>query len=173
MKKLVVLIAGLFLVMAFAVFGMGKKNGGSAGAEVGSMAPDFTLTDMHGENVSLSDYRGKVVFLNFWATWCPPCREEMPSMERLHESMGGKDFVILAVNVEKDKKAVENFLRGTPYSFKILLDPEGQAQSAYRVYRYPESYLIDKDGRIIEHYLGARDWSSVDFMNRIKDMVGN
>ncbi|HKL48749.1 MAG TPA: TlpA disulfide reductase family protein [Desulfuromonadales bacterium] len=172
MKKLFVLVACLCLVTAFAVFGMGKKNGGSAGSEVGSQAPDFTLTDMNGENVSLSDYRGNVVFLNFWATWCPPCREEMPSMERLHESMGGKDFVILAVNVEKDKEAVESFLRGSPYSFKILLDPEGEAQSAYRVYRYPESYLIDKDGKILEHYLGARDWSSVDFLNHLKDIVG-
>ncbi len=94
-------------------------------------------------------------------------------MERLHESMGGKDFAILAVNVEKGgRRSVENFLDDTPYSFRILLDPAGEAQSAYRVYRYPETFLIDKEGKVLQHFLGARDWSSVDFLKYINDLVG-
>ncbi|NIQ97042.1 MAG: TlpA family protein disulfide reductase [Desulfuromonadales bacterium] len=176
MKRLFVLAACFCLVMTLPAFGMSeqpKKTPRGSSAKVGAEAPDFTLSDMNGESVSLSDYRGKVVFLNFWATWCPPCREEMPSMERLHETMGDKDFAILAVNVEKGgRQAVENFLNGSPYSFKILLDPQGSAQGAYRVYRFPETYLIDKDGKILQHFLGARNWSSVEFLKYLNDLIG-
>lgn len=178
MKKLTVLAACFVLFLTLPAFGMserpqkGPASSGS-GAEVGSKAPDFTLSDLNGQSVSLSDYRGKVVFLNFWATWCPPCREEMPAMERLHESMGDKDFAILAVNVEKgNRQAVENFINSGPYSFKVLLDPKSKAQSAYRVYRFPETFLIDKNGKILEHFLGARDWSSTEFLKYLNDVLG-
>lgn len=138
---------------------------------VGAPAPDFTLEDLQGNAVTLSKYRGKVVFLNFWASWCPPCRAEMPSMDRLYEVYGTKDFVMLAVNIEQDVDAVRAFVRQHEHSFPVLLDLEAKAQGLYDVYRFPETYLIDKQGQIVEHYIGARDWSSVDFLKKINTMM--
>ena len=133
----------------------------SQGGLVGNPAPDFTLTDMHGQEVALSQFRGKVVILNFWATWCPPCREEMPSMERLYRDYESKGLVMLAVNVEENgKKMVGQFLQKTPYSFPILLDSDSIAQNAYGVFRFPESFIIDRNGVVVEKIIGGRDWLS-------------
>lgn len=125
------------------------------------VAKDFTLMNMQGESVSLSQYRGKVVILNFWATWCPPCREEMPSMERLYQKYQEQGLVMLAVNVEENgKKAVSQFLQKTPYSFPILLDSEGVVQNGYGVFRFPESFIIDRNGVVVKKIVGGRDWMS-------------
>jgi len=125
------------------------------------LAADFTLTNMQGEQVSLSQYRGKVVILNFWATWCPPCREEMPSMERLYQKYKDQGLVILAVSADENgKKAVSQFLQKTPYSFPILLDSDNVAQNAYGVFRFPESFIIDRNGMVIKRIIGGRDWLS-------------
>ncbi|SHI53034.1 Peroxiredoxin [Malonomonas rubra DSM 5091] len=127
----------------------------------GSPAPNFTLLDMQGNNVSLADLKGKVVILNFWATWCPPCREEMPSMEMLHRKFKDQGLVMLAVNVEKDGKSlVDAFLKRTPYSFPILLDVDAEVQNMYKVFRFPETYIIDRNGNIVEKVIGAIDWTS-------------
>jgi len=142
-----------------------------AGGAVPKTAPDFTLKTLDGKSVSLSDYRGKVVFLNFWASWCPPCRQEMPSMERLNEVFGKKDFVILAVNVEKGPDTVRAFLKDYPYTFAVLLDPEATAQEVFGVYRFPESFLIDKSGRIVHKFVGAQDYSRVDFLQSLSEYV--
>lgn len=154
-------------------FGIGERPQGlpAAGVKIGMEAPDFTLKDLHGNRVALSQYRGKVVFLNFWASWCPPCREEMPSMERLHEVYTGRDFVMLAVNVEQEVKDVRAFLEKHPHNFQVLLDADAKAQNLYGVNRFPETFLIDKSGKIVEHYLGARDWSGVDFLKKINSMM--
>ena len=125
------------------------------------VAADFTLTDMEGNQVSLSQYRGKVVILNFWATWCPPCREEMPSMERLYRDYKDQGLVILAVNVDDNgKKAVGRFLQKTPHSFPILLDSESLVRNSYGVFRFPESFIIDRNGIVVKKIIGARDWMS-------------
>lgn len=126
---------------------------------VGQPAPDISLMDMQGNQVSLSQFKGKVVILNFWATWCPPCREEMPSMEKLHRDFGEKGLVILAVNVEENgRQAVEAFLKKTPYTFPILFDGDKTAQNTYGVFRFPESFIIDRNGNVVEKIIGARDW---------------
>ncbi len=126
-----------------------------------NVAPDFTLTDMDGQKVSLSQFRGQVVVLNFWATWCPPCREEMPSMEKLYRDYKDKGLVMLAVNVDENgRQAVEKFLQQTPYSFPILIDSESAAQNAYGVFRFPESFIIDRNGNVVEKIIGGRDWLS-------------
>jgi peroxiredoxin len=131
------------------------------GGLIGQTAPDLTLTDMQGQKVSLSQFRGKVVILNFWATWCPPCREEMPSMEKLHLDYQDKGLVMLAVNVEQNgKEVVADFLKKTPYSFPILLDEDQVVQNSYGVFRFPESFIIDRNGVVIERIIGARNWLS-------------
>lgn len=140
----------------------------SQGGLVGKPAPDFTLLDMQGQQVSLSQFRGKVVILNFWATWCPPCRQEMPSMERLYRDFKEKDMVILAVNVDENgKQAVREFLQKMPYSFPILLDSKNIAQNSYGVFRLPESFVIDRNGVVIEKIIGARNWLSGPTFNLI------
>jgi len=128
---------------------------------IGNVAPEFTLTDMQGQKVSLSQFRGKVVIINFWATWCPPCREEMPSMEQLYRDFSAKGLVMLAVNAEENgEQAVTKFLQRTPYSFPILLDKDSIAQNAYGVFRFPESFIIDRNGVVVEKIIGGRDWLS-------------
>jgi peroxiredoxin len=123
---------------------------------------DFTLKALNGREVSLSDYRGKIVFLNFWATWCPPCRIEMPSMEKLYQGFKGKDFVILAVSVKESKKVVEKFVKDYKLNFPVLMDPEGRVGREYMVFSIPTTYLINRHGGIIGQALGPRDWAGED-----------
>ena len=124
-------------------------------------APDITLPDIQGNQVSLSDLKGKVVLLNFWATWCPPCKEEMPSMEQLYRRFKDQGLVILAVNIEQEgQQAVPAFLQKTPYTFPILLDTEAVAQNTYKVFKFPETFIIDRNGNVVEKVIGAIDWTS-------------
>ncbi|WP_321372260.1 TlpA disulfide reductase family protein [uncultured Desulfuromusa sp.] len=160
-------LLNVVVVLLFTAFLLtGCDNSGSEqpvarGGLVGEVAPDFTLTNMQGEEVTLSQFRGKVVILNFWATWCPPCREEMPSMERLYRDLESKGLVMLAVNVEENgKEAVTQFLQKRSYSFPILLDSENVAQNTYGVFRFPESFIIDRNGIVIEKIIGGRNWLS-------------
>lgn len=161
----------LLLSVSTAPAGSSRPKVQPQGVTVGSQAPNFTLKDLQGKSLSLSDLRGKVVFLNFWASWCPPCRAEMPSMERLHEVMGGKGLAIVAINVENDPKAVRDFLQKNRHSFTVLLDGEAKAQNLYGVYRFPETFLIGKDGKVVQHYIGARDWSSVEFLKYVSSLT--
>jgi len=105
--------------------------------------------------------RGKVVMVNFWATWCPPCKEEMPSMERLNKIMANEDFVMLAINADDNGRAVvPDFLENNPHDFTVLYDDQGAVKQNYGVYKMPESFIIDKDGKIVEKVAGAIDWAS-------------
>jgi thiol-disulfide isomerase/thioredoxin len=100
------------------------------------------------------------VLVNFWATWCPPCRAEMPSMEKLNEAMKGDDFVMLAINIEENARTVvPEFLKSSPHSFPVLYDDQGIVQRIYGVYKFPESFVIRKDGIIDDKVIGAIDWA--------------
>jgi cytochrome c biogenesis protein CcmG/thiol:disulfide interchange protein DsbE len=127
---------------------------------VGSPAPNITLPGLDGKTVSLKDYRGKVVFLNIWATWCPTCREEMPSMEKLYQELKGEAFEILAVSVDKGgARAVAPFMKAFNLSFPVLLDPEGTIARPYGVTGVPESFIINKEGSIEKIVIGPIDWT--------------
>ena len=123
-------------------------------------APDFTLKDLHGNTVTLRDLRGKVVFLNFWATWCPPCRLEMPTMEELHREFSDQGLVILAVNFRESPDEVRSFLKQHGLTFTTLLDKEEKAFGLYRAWSLPTTYLINKNSEIVGKVIGYRDWHS-------------
>jgi len=124
-------------------------------------APDFTLPDLELGSVHLSDYRGKLVLLNFWASFCAPCRREMPALENLWQAYRDKGLVVLALSADRDNlKRVENFITEGDYSFPILLDTAGEVRKNYEIRALPTSYLIGRDGRFIGRVIGERDWDS-------------
>lgn len=122
-------------------------------------APNFTLPDLKQANVRLSDYRGKLVLLNFWASFCVPCRKEMPALEDLWQRYHDKGLVILALSADRDNlKRVEMFINEGHYSFPILLDTAGVVRKNYEIRALPTSYLIGRDGKFIGRVIGGRDW---------------
>jgi peroxiredoxin len=130
-----------------------EKSDNLPGLSIGKKAPDFELKTLSGESVKLSDYRGKKVMLNFWATWCPPCKEEMPDMERFHQQ-NGKDVIILAVNIDPQFN-VNQFVSEMGITFPILLDEKDEVNSLYQVLTIPTTYFIDENGIIQQKYLTA------------------
>ena len=134
----------------------------------GGAAPALELTDTDEVVHRLSEYRGKVVLVNFWATWCVPCRAEMPSMEALRKAMEGKPFVVLAVNVGEGARTARDFGRKLELGFPLLLDRDTRTTKAWSARVLPASYVIGPDGRIRYSYLGELDWSSAEVRNRIE-----
>ncbi len=175
MKKLLFLPMFLMLFVCLPALGFAGSDRPQEQPRVvaaGSIAPDFTLENMQGEKVSLSQFRGKVVIVNFWATWCPPCRNEMPSMEVLHQTFKDDDLVLLAINVEKNgHQVVADFLQESPLSFPILLDDQNQVQNLYGVFQYPESFIVDRDGVVLKKVIGAVHWMGGDIYNLLHFML--
>ncbi|KJR41499.1 redoxin domain-containing protein [Candidatus Magnetoovum chiemensis] len=120
-------------------------------------APDFKLKSVDGQEVSLSSLKGKVVLLNFWATWCDPCRDEMPSLNKLYKEFKDKNFVVLGISSE-NARDVKAFLNSNPLEFLMLIAPNSSVSKSYKVFMMPTSFLIDKKGRIVNKYLGQRQW---------------
>ena len=153
MKRYFLLALALIL---FALPGCSRKQ---QPALQGNPAPDFELKDLAGTTVKLSDLRGKVVVLNFWATWCPPCREEIPSMMRLNKAMEGKDFRMLAVSIDEGgKEAVAGFFGKSGFNLPALLDTDQSVGKRYGLTGVPETFVIDKKGVILKKIVGAMDW---------------
>lgn len=139
---------------------------------VGSHAPDFRLMDLHGNAVSLSDYQGKVVLLNFWATWCGPCRVEMPAMEALYRSMQSKGLEIIAVSVDQQGVAVTRpFQEALGLSFPILHDQDYQVGLTYGARTLPMTFAIDRQGVIRQVIFGSRDWNSPEARSGIAEVL--
>ena len=134
-------------------------------------ARDFLLKDLNGNEVHLASHQGKVIFLNFWATWCVACLVEMPSMEKLFQKFNEKDFVILAVDIQEDLEQVIKFKEKFKLSFPILLDTEGVVASYYGVNALPATYLIDREGYLYAAALGARNWASENAFLLIKHLI--
>jgi cytochrome c biogenesis protein CcmG/thiol:disulfide interchange protein DsbE len=139
----------------------------------GDKAANFKLEALDGSTVSLEQLKGKVVFLNIWATWCGPCREEMPSMETLYDELRtNRDFVMLAVSQDtKGRLVVAPYVEKNGYHFKVLLDPENKVGEAYDVSGVPETFIIDRGGRIVAHHMGAFDWSRPDVKDALRQLL--
>lgn len=141
-------------------------------AEERTTAPGFTLQNLTAAEVSLSDYRGKVVLLNFWATWCMPCRQEMPGMESLWKKYQHRGLVIIAVSTEEGSPArVQSFVKRLKLSFPIALDPDATVSDLYQVSGLPVSFLIDQQGRIAAKITGSEDWMSEKSIARIESLL--
>jgi len=135
-------------------------------------APDFSLKDLNGKKVELKKFRGKIVFLNFWATWCSPCKEEMASMEVLHQQFKEKKFILITVSVDYGgQKTVKEFINKNQYTFSVLLDPDGETLGLFEVKGIPTTYLIDKKGRTVGKAIGPRDWSSQEVVSLINLLI--
>ncbi|MFF2908436.1 peroxiredoxin family protein [Paenibacillus sp. NPDC057934] len=138
-----------------------EEESRDVGIEIGQVAPDFSLQDLSGNPVRLSDYKGKRVMLNFWATWCPPCRVEMPHMQSIYENYESEDVVILGVNMTLTEKAlgdVQPFVQEQKLTFPIVLDEDGELMQTYQIVAYPTTYVLDADGVVREKVRGAMNY---------------
>jgi len=135
-------------------------------------ALNFRLEDLEGKKLGLKDFRGKVVFLNFWATWCSPCKEEMPSIERLYQKFKEKDFIFLTISVDYEGgKPVKEFISKKKYTFLVLLDPKCEILDLYKVQRIPTTFIIDKTGKIMGQATGPRDWNSPEAILLLNSLI--
>jgi peroxiredoxin len=135
----------------------------------GDEAPSFTFPDLEGRPVSLEDFRGRVVFLNIWATWCPTCTWEMPSMEALHRRYRDKGLAMVAVSIDAlGKNVVVPYMKKLGLTFGYLLDPRGTVKGLYRITGVPETFIIDRQGKIIRKIIGPRQWMNPEMRNLIE-----
>ena len=134
--------------------------------------PDFTLPTLGGGSITLSDLKGKVVLINFWTTWCPPCRKEMPSLERLYRHFKYGDFTLLAVDIMENPETVKTFAREYNLSFPILLDKEGDVSAKYAANAIPTTYIIDKEGKAVGKAIGPRKWDGDHAKDLIDELLG-
>jgi len=170
-KLVVTLIAIAVLAAVFGIVWLQSSK--YEPPKVGKVAPEFALVDLDEKPVRLSDYRGKVVFLNFWATWCKPCREEMPSMEVLHKNFAKDGLVVLAVSIDRvtTTKDIPPFIKSMNLSFPVLIDSWGKTDMPYKRMGVPETFIIDQEGVIREIVIGPRDWTRLDSLTVLVDLL--
>jgi len=136
------------------------------------LAPSFSAPSHKGGNIKLSDYRGKVVFINFWATWCGTCKVEMPSMEKLYQRFKDFDFEMLTISVDKDQSLIEPFLKEYNLTFPVLLDPEEEiAKKLYKTTGVPETFIVDKNGIIRFKAIGPDNWATDEYMEAFAQLI--
>jgi len=160
----------LILLMGLATMAAAEQQGLTALPDRPE-APDFTLPDVDGDSHRLSDYRGKVVIVNFWATWCPPCRKEMPSMQRAWERTKDEGILMLAVDVGEDEDTVFAFQGQTPVDFPLLLDQDSAVTTAWPVRGLPTTFVVDTQGRLAYRAVGGREWDDPALLSTVRDLL--
>jgi peroxiredoxin len=164
------LIGAALLAAAGFTLWSADEQGGAVGR--GTPAPALALPRLAGgAPVDLADLRGRVVLVNFWATWCKPCEDEMPAMERLYRRLAPEGFELLAVSVDADAAPVEAFRERLGLTFPILLDPDQATARRYQTFRFPESLLIGPDGVVVERYVGGKEWDAEAYVERIRRLL--
>lgn len=137
-----------------------------------SPAPVITVNSLNGKQLNLSDLKGKVVLLNFWATWCPPCREEIPSMMKLNNAMAGKPFQMVAVSIDEGgQPAIESFFKTSGFNLPAYTDPDSRAAKAYGITGVPETFVIDKNGVLLKKVIGPMAWDSPDVLSYLEGLT--
>ncbi|BBP05543.1 thioredoxin [Sulfuriferula plumbiphila] len=165
MKKLLLLVVLGWVVL------LGTAQARELQPYKGAATPPLVLKDLSGKTHNLKDYRGQVVLINFWATWCPPCRAEMPSMQRLKEKMADRPFVILAVDMGETEDAVQSYIREIKTDFTVLMDKDGHALKAWKVFAFPTSYVVDAQGKIRYGLFGSIEWDEADSVGKITGLL--
>jgi peroxiredoxin len=160
---------GFALVVALWLAACGERA--APPIEPGRAAPEFVLPRLGGGDLALRDLRGKVVLVNFWATWCAPCEKEMPAMQRLYARLAPLGLELVAVSEDDGPEVVERFRERLALSFPIALDPKHEAAGRYQSYRYPETFLIDRNGVLVARYIGERDWDAPEYLSRIERLL--
>ena len=163
----------MVFVLAATLAGLIWINRDSFAVEPGSRAPAYEVYSLAGDTINISDYKGSVVVLNVWATWCGPCVREMPALERLHRELAPLGLEVIAVSVDEfDAEArVKQFGDKFKLTFPLLLDPTGNIQTAYTVNGLPTTFIIGKDGRIRQRLVGAREWADPDVVADLKKLL--
>lgn len=172
-QKMMVVVCCALTLTAFGCSKDTSKTSGPAAVPVEkSQAPEISVISLDNQQTTLASFKGKVVLLNFWATWCPPCREEIPSMMKLNRLMAGKPFQMVCVSVDEGgKKAIEDFFKNSGFSLPAYTDPNGQTAKTYGITGVPESFLIDKNGVIVKKVIGGMDWNSPEVVNFIEGLM--
>jgi peroxiredoxin len=175
-KQLLLTILFVFTACVILIVFLREERGSTLKStksiQPGHEVPDFAFPDIDGKKVSLSDHRGKVVLVNVWATWCPPCRQEMPSMQRLYEKFKGESFKILAVSIDSEgRQTVAPFMRKMNLTFTALLDQEETIRPLYGITGVPESFIIDKQGILVKKIIGPINWASPEVFLFFKDLI--
>jgi peroxiredoxin len=157
------------IAIAFVLLALSGCYSGSRPSRIGSAAPEFTLKDSD-RTVTLSQFKGQVVVLNFWATWCPPCIEEMPSLVRMQQFMKPKGVTVLAVSVDVDENNYRRFLRDYNVNLLTVRDPDQKSNRLYGTFKFPETYIVDRNGVVRRKFIGAVDWTEpevIDFLGKL------
>ncbi len=155
----------VFLVLTLGCYSRSRP------ARIGSAAPDFTVRD-EDETVTLSQLKGRVVVLNFWATWCPPCIEEMPSLVQMQQRMKTRGITVLAVSVDADDGSYRRFLRDHNVNLLSVRDADQKSNALYGTFKFPETYVIDRDGVVRRKFIGAVDWTEpdvIEYLGKLSD----
>lgn len=139
--------------------------------QAGDRAPQFTVTTDKGLRITPNDFGGKVLVLVFWAAWCAPCVEEMPSLDQFAREMADSGVVVLGVSVDRNEKLYSNLLKRFRVSFQNMRDPEANISAQYGTYKYPESYIIDRSGKVAQKIIGPRDWNDPVLKNYVKSLL--
>jgi cytochrome c biogenesis protein CcmG/thiol:disulfide interchange protein DsbE len=138
--------------------------------DVGDTAPAFAITTDQGRRITPTDFGGRVLVLNFWATWCAPCVEEEPSLSEFQKRMAGSGVVVVGVSVDKNPKLYDRFLKRFSPSFLTARDPDEGIANSYGTYQYPETYVIDRNGKVVQKVIGSRNWMDPDNISSIESL---
>jgi cytochrome c biogenesis protein CcmG/thiol:disulfide interchange protein DsbE len=160
----------LGFVALFVVF-FSRPHGGNRAPKLGEAVPGFSLPQDEGKAVNLADYRGKILVLNFWATWCPPCIDEMPSLNRLAERYSAKGLQVVAVSLDEDPDAYRAFLAKNKIAFLTVRNPSRVVSEEYGTFKLPESYIISRDGRLLNKIIGAADWTNQEMISYFEGLL--
>jgi cytochrome c biogenesis protein CcmG/thiol:disulfide interchange protein DsbE len=169
-ERILMTAIGLCLaVLAWSIYGTFHERIVAAG----DTAPDFSITTDAGRTITRANFGGKLLVLNFWATWCPPCLEEMPSLNEFQKLFADQGVVVLAVSVDQNPQAYSQYLARLKPVFQTARDPEGAVSADYGTSKYPETYIIRPDGKVVEKIISNRDWMDPSMVNEIKSLLAS
>ena len=163
----------ILIFLAFLLLSAGTFSPWDIDEIVGKKAPDFTLKDVSGRDVAFASFKGRAVLINFWATWCPSCRSEMPALNRLGKELRGRGLAVIAVSADRSAETVKDYLMKNPLDFPILVDQDSRVARQFKVFSLPTSFLVDRNGSILYRFLGEEEWNSPEMLEKINRALGS